>query len=312
MVMSIDPLKTNLTADEANQLLVQQTNGKTFSDGPYDYRVVVKNTDIINGLIITVINDPDHIGPDLIRYVLRRLEVIVRNFKEKNNMEFYIIKIWMDVWGHTIKFHDEMLISESDPDLTFATKDTADKYYKTIDFTEGRHRRNVTLKKLNRYIDYFNDHHKKFHVSFDDVSSLFSKDAKRLFLEVISRATGVGQGTPAITFYAHIGMNYHTTIEDGDLHTEYNVHINGNMDVASSDWVGEFQGVVQGDWLNFPEIKNADWNLKQEITNAWKTMIEKALQPTVEYFKHSLVHITELNATITRPKGKEINFHHLI
>ena len=47
--------------------------------------------------------------------------------------------------------------------VTGKTKDTAEKYYKTIDFTEGNRRRQVNTKKAQKYIDHFNNNYGEQH-----------------------------------------------------------------------------------------------------------------------------------------------------
>ena len=286
--MSIDPLKTNLTAEEAGQLLIKQTAGKTFSDGPYEYRIAVKSTSIINGLIITVTNDPERIGPDLIKYALTRLEVIIRNYKERNQLEFYVIKIWMDVWGHRINFGDEMLINPdaSNPDFTFSTKDAVDDVYKIIDFSEGRHKRQVNEKKLQRYVDHFNSSYSSLHASVKECH--FSKDA----ISIMKVVTGV---VPEVNLKCISGLVYSTTIENGDMVTNFNIEVDAVMDIATCEWDKKITN-----WLSSEEGTDtrANSDLRHELINALSTTCRKAIQPIKDYFLHSLVHVDNINISV--------------
>jgi hypothetical protein len=300
MVMSIDPLKTNLTADEAGELLAQLTAGKTFSDGPYDYRVAVKNTDVINGLIITVTNDPDHIGPDLVKYVLTRLEVMVRNCKEANQLEFYIIKIWMDAWGHRINFQDEMEIDE-DIDFTFADKDKADRVYKTIDFTEGRRRRQVNTKKAQKYIDHFNNSYGERHAYLKEVLHKNDKTYK-----MAKQILGI---EPFMRFTCKATLFSDVTIEDGDMKTDFNIQISGWMDDDTCRWMQKLYEYTVGD---DPVNVNAN-DSKSELRHAFRRVIhdmlfEKACAPIKDYFIHSPVHLDKIHISI-RPKEGYLTFN---
>lgn len=102
---SIDKMKMNLTPVEANKLLDKSLRGKSFEDGPYQYRMFVSTSSIsggVAGMIITVTNTPDQIAGDLIQYAVARIGIILRNYKE----QFRIIpsKIWVDEFGHNINF----------------------------------------------------------------------------------------------------------------------------------------------------------------------------------------------------------------
>ena len=296
MVMSIDPLKTNLTADEASQLLAQLTAGKTFSDGTYEYRVVVKNTEIINGLIIMVGNNPDHIGPDLITYVLSRLEVLIRNYKERNEMEFYVIKIWMDSWGHRINFQDEMLKGNNDdPEFTFKTKDTAEKYYKTIDFTEGNRRREINMKKLHKYIDHFNNSYNNLHASATDVLHPNDKTYK-MMKQIIGH-------NPVVKIDAQAYIGFDSTVEDGDVKTTYTVKIRGWMDKATNEWIQKLYAYTLGEDLANTHPNDSRNELKYAFRRAISDICKKACDPTKNYFLHSLVHIDDIFIEIRPQEG---------
>lgn len=294
MVMSIDPLKTNLTAEEAGELLVQLTAGKTFSDGPYEYRVAVKNTDIINGLIITVTNLPDHIGPDLIKYVLTRLEVMLRNFKEANQLEFYVIKIWMDMWGHKINFQDEMEISE-DLDFTFDDKDKADRAYKTIDFTEGRRRMKLGRMKLQKYVDHFNKSYSDLHASLNDINNLNTRTSK-----LIKEITG---GVPSVKFECIAEMGFDTTIEDGEYKATFGIKVKGLIDVPTSEWIQKLADYTSGEDELHTSVENSKSELKFEFRKAVSDMIKNALSPIKHYFLHSLVHVNNIDIIINTQEG---------
>lgn len=190
IIMAIDIFKQNLTEPEAQQLLDQETRGKIFEDGIYQYRIFASFNSNVGlgssvGLIITIMNIPDVIGPDLIKYVLTRISVILRNFKNKD-LKFLVHKIWIDDYGHDINF--EKLINKRS-ELRFfylnLIKDV-DSVYSTYDFKAQNDRFAKKTKKLETLIDHFNKEYKRYEYDIDrfihsaGLPAAISKQLKKL------------------------------------------------------------------------------------------------------------------------------------
>ena len=287
--MSIDPLKLNLSLEEAGELLIQQTKGKIFEDGPYQYRIVVKPTDVINGLILTVTNEPDHIGPDLITYALTRLEVILRNLKEKDQLEFYILKIWMDSYGHGVDFNQHLAKDDTEAEFTFRDKDTTAQYYKNFDFAEANRRREINRRKLNTLINHFNQNYSEVHLSFDDTKFKHNK----LIGMIVKRNEGVGSKDLKGTCVAKPG--FYNSIDDVSPFTSFSVDVEIKLSKKNDLFLKQYDTE-----MGTESIRNLNGSPEYDGARYFvHKYIEKLAEPIGNYFiHHSPVKLTEVEVTV--------------
>lgn len=288
--MSIDPLKLNLSLEEAGELLIQQTKGKIFEDGPYQYRIVVKPTDVINGLILTVTNEPDHIGPDLITYALTRLEVILRNLKEKDQLEFYILKIWMDSYGHGVDFNQHLAKGDHDAEFTFRDKDATAQYYKNFDFAEANRRREINRKKLDKLINHFNKHYHEVFLAFDDTEFKHNK----LINMVVKRVEGKGSKDLKGTCVAKPG--FYNNIDDVSPFTTYIVDVDITLSKENNVFLKYYDTEMASDNIKIGKLDTFEYDGARHFIHSY---LEKLSQPIGNYFlHHSPVKLEEVEVTV--------------
>lgn len=187
---SVDKLKQNLTDIEAHQVLDSSTRGKVFEDGPYRYRIFVSmsimdgNSSVKEGgMIVTLVNTPDRIGGDLITYALKRIRIILRNFKKK--VMIMCSKIWVDEYGHDINFMTLIGGKQKGEYISVDDADAATQMYTSFSMTEFNETNERVLAKLNKVVNLIIQ--KTNNMELPAVPEPNKRDVNRLFKPVMDK-----------------------------------------------------------------------------------------------------------------------------
>ena len=176
----------NLSSAEANKLLDKSLRGKTFEDGPYQYRIFVSSSamrDDSAGMILTVTNTPDSVGGDLIQYAISRIGIILRHYKP--GMRILPTKIWVDEYGHNVNFLP--LIGGDLRGEYLHTGDVKDIHNMFGSFSIKNFNENhlKVKKKMIKFLDHVGDRFSNF--DLPAVPAEYMKDFKKKLLPVIQQ-----------------------------------------------------------------------------------------------------------------------------
>jgi len=302
--MALDIFKPNLTSTEAGALLDKETRGKVFEDGIYKYRIFVSfadeksriaNSSIASGIILTILNTPEYIDAGLLRYALARVAIMLQNYKE--SVKFLINKIWVDSYGHEVNFANMIGASKQiidlknpEPDLVTITRFSLDE------FNAGGERK---FKKLDRFVNYFGEHHSEMSISLEPDSPVFTNieeaDTREEYYttmkslikagktEPVKRSNGVPPLKYTVRCYPEKAVSYSTS--DG-LKIKYDIKVNlfihGEHPLAKGKLTMDAQKAVE---------TSQSRRSKSMYTGLGNVLIDAMAKPVVNFFDHSPVEV---------------------